>query len=270
MIVQEYTVVDEIIIFHGDIDADHRDYRSEDLDLLYAEEERHFWFIARKKFIFQRMKSYFSYTNKIIEIGAGTGNVSRYLLSNGYRDISVGEMHVNGLHYAKRYGIQQCYQFDLLRNPFRAEFDLVCMFDVLEHIDNDELAIRSAHEMLNCQGHIVLTVPAHKWLWSRADRVAGHKTRYNKKELLRKLERNGFDILEARYFFISIVPLLYLRKLINRDDGLQIDNAEHGRVMSTGYAMNKLLLFISNIENKINFFVPNLFGGSLFVVAKKK
>ena len=60
----------------------------------------------------QNIKRYISKDKKIIEIGAGTGNVSRDLQQHGYNNISVGEMHINGLKYAKNYGIKDCYQFD--------------------------------------------------------------------------------------------------------------------------------------------------------------
>ena len=83
---------------------------------------------------------------KIIEIGTGTGNVSRYLQNNGYKNISVGEMHLSGLKYAKDYGIKECYQFNLLDTPFEDEFDAVCMFDVLEHIKKDDLALQNVNK----------------------------------------------------------------------------------------------------------------------------
>ena len=98
--------------------------------------------MARKNFILQNFKKYIDRNSKIIEIGAGTGNVSRNLQQNGYENISVGEMHLNGLKYAKSYGMKDCYQFDLLDTPFENEFDVVCMFDILEHIPNDNEALK--------------------------------------------------------------------------------------------------------------------------------
>ena len=70
-------------------------------------------------------------------------------------------MHRNGLKYAQAYGFVSRYQFDLLRAPFKAEFDAVGLFDVIEHIEDDEGAIRQIHKLLQQEGCLVLTVPAH-------------------------------------------------------------------------------------------------------------
>ena len=126
-------------------------------------------------------------SEKLIEIGAGTGNVSRYFVSNGYKRISVGEMHLRGLRLAKGYGIKECYQFNLLDTPFEDEFNACFMFDVLEHIKGDDFALQNVNKSLHKSGKIVLTVPSHMWLWNRSDAIAGHKRRYTKKELINKL-----------------------------------------------------------------------------------
>ena len=270
MFIAKYKEKDGIKFFHNDIDENHVDYSAQGLDQLYKAEEKHFWFIARKEFIFKEMKNHIGFSSKIIEIGAGTGNVSRYLQSKGYSNIAVGEMHSNGLKYAKSYGIEQCYQFDLLRAPFEDEFTCICMFDVLEHIENDNLALVNIHKILTDKGHIILTVPAHHWLWSRDDKIAGHKRRYTKKELIDKLEKSGFSIESSKYFFISIVPLLFLRRLLNKDIQNEVTSEELSSEISMTPWINHILLLISRIENKLNILLPNFFGGSLFIIARKK
>jgi len=267
MITEKYNETNGIKIFHTNID--HDDYNAKGLDSLYNAEEKHFWFISRKEFIFQSIEKHVKKTDNIIEIGAGTGNVSRYLNKQGYTSISVGEMHLKGLKYAKSYGIEQCYQFDLLKTPFQNEFDTVCMFDVLEHIDDDDLALQNIHKTLNKTGKIVLTVPSHQWLWSREDTIASHKRRYTKNELIEKLQENGFEIITAKYFFISIIPLLYLRTFLSRDNDSIIQNHEYDSEISIHPILNTILLSISRFENKINNFLPNIFGGSLFIIASK-
>ncbi|MBV1931829.1 MAG: class I SAM-dependent methyltransferase, partial [Porticoccaceae bacterium] len=214
MVLKEYKDIDGIKVFHDDIATNHADYKAEGLDNLHKVEEQHFWFLARKDFITTQMKKVVSMSSKIIEIGAGTGNVSRCLKRAGFSNMAVGEMHLNGLRYAQSYGIDECYQFDLLRAPFKDEFDTICIFDVLEHIDEDKDALVSIHSMLKNNGHIVLTVPSHQWLWNRDDVLAGHKKRYTRADLVKLLKESGFEIIIARYFFISIVPLLLLRKLL--------------------------------------------------------
>ena len=217
-----------------------------------------------------QIQKYIDKSASIIEIGAGTGNVARFFIQEGYTNVSVGEMHLNGLKYAKGYGIKECYQFNLLNTPFENEFDVVCMFDVLEHIKDDNLALQNIYKSLTKKGNIVLTVPSHNWLWNRDDAIAGHKIRYTRKQLVEKLEKNGFEVITARYFFIFIAPLLYLRTILNKDDKSDIKEEEYSNDISMHPLLSNILLLISRVENKINNYLPNLFGGSLFIIARKK
>lgn len=269
MIIKNFEEINEIKVFNNEINENHSDYNAKGLDKLFEQEEKHFWFIVRKEFIFENIVKFIGLNEKIIEIGAGTGNVSRFLQKKGYNNISVGEMHLNGLKYAQTYGIENCYQFDLLDAPFEKEFDVVCMFDVLEHIEADEEALHNVSKILNKKGKIILTVPAHMWLWNRDDAVAGHKKRYTKKQLIEILERNGFEILFARYFFMFITPLLVLRRIFNKDNKKIVKNEEYGNEITINPIINWILLKLSKFENKINKYLPNLFGGSLFIIARK-
>lgn len=118
-------------------------------------------------------------------------------------------------------------------------------------------------------GKIVLSVPSHMWLWNRDDRVAGHKIRYTKKDLIDKLEANGFKILEARYFFMTITPLLFLRRVLNKDNGSSVKDEEYSQDISMNKYMSDILLFLSRVENRLNDLLPNLFGGSLSIVGQR-
>lgn len=270
MIVKDYEIISNIKVFHSDIDENYEDYNEKHLSSLYAEEEKHFWFLARKNFILEKMKKYVGTKSKIIELGAGTGNVSRFLIENGYLKLSVGEIHLNGLRYAISYGIKDCYQFDLLRTPFKDEFDAVCMFDVLEHIENDSLALQNINAMLKKNGYIIISVPAHMWLWNREDRIAGHKRRYTKKSLHDLLIKNNFEIIEEKYFFIFITPLLFLRKILNPDRNEVLEASELNINLSINKYINRILFYINKLEAKLSKFLPNIFGGSIFVIARKR
>lgn len=271
MITREYKDVDGIKVFDWDVDNEHPDYNVVGLENLYEQEEKHFWFIARKEYILNNFLKFINKDSNILEIGAGTGNVSRFLIRNGYKNVSVGEMHQSGLKYALSYGIEDAYQFDLLRSPFREKFDTICMFDVLEHIENDLLALQKVNTSLKMGGSVALTVPSHMWLWNDQDRIAGHKIRYTKDQLIKKLAESGFEIVTARYFFTFITPLLLLRRVLNKDK--KETNVTAKAVLEHDMSMNKglsyMLLILSRFENMISRFIPNLFGGSLFVIATK-
>jgi len=270
MITSKYIEDNGIKIFRNDMKLGHADYNAQGLDNLYLAEEKHFWFLSRKEFIYQQLNSLHLNHSKIIEIGAGTGNVSRYLMSNGFSNIAVGEMHFNGLKYAQSYGIKECYQFDLLDSPFQNEFETVCMFDVLEHISDAPKALKNVHNMLYNKGYVVLTVPAHRWLWNRDDAIAGHKKRYTKVEIITELESHGFELVTARYFFMCIIPLLLLRTYVNKDDSSPVSEEEYSKEITINPVINLILTFLCKAENKLSKYLPNWFGGSLLVIGRKQ
>ncbi|CUU40087.1 Generic methyltransferase [Helicobacter typhlonius] len=156
-------------------------------------ENKHFWHIARREFIYQSVSCILAnvYPNdsgkhaKILDVGAGTGSVTRHFLSQGFHNIALGEIHPQGLEYAKTYGIKDLYCMDLLDVPFKDEFDCIFAFDVLEHIDDDKNALLNMKSMLknNEKSLLALSAPAHKWLWNAHDVSVHHKRRYIKSEL---------------------------------------------------------------------------------------
>lgn len=179
--------------------------------MLYLAENKHFWHIARREFIYQELSRIFTrfYPNhsfkqaKILDVGAGTGSVTRHFLEQGFDNIALGEIHPQGLEYAKTYGIKDLYCMDLLDVPFADEFDCIFAFDVLEHIDEDLRALQNMKGMLkdNEKSLLALSVPAHKWLWNAHDVSVHHKRRYTKAALAQLMRECGFEIVCARYFF---------------------------------------------------------------------
>ena len=257
-----------IVLFERGILPDHEDYKSEGLDALYRHERDHPWFRHRLKLILKAFSVHVGKNEDVLEVGAGTGHTARALREEGYASLSVGELHRNGLLYAKQYGFEKLYQFDLRSPPFRDHFDVVALFDVLEHINEDELAVRNILGMLRPGGRIVLTVPAHGWLWSRIDELSSHYRRYDRKGLMSLLASAGFEVLECRYFFTALVPGLLVRSLLLR-------NVTRGFVESgCGLKMSKLgkavLELASGPGDALLSPLRNVTGGSLLAVARKK
>lgn len=102
------------------------------------------------------------------------------------------------------------------------ELDLVCMFDVLEHIEDDGGALEHVAELLCDGGRLALSVPAYQWMWGQQDVVNMHCRRYTRGELCRKLDRHGFEIVRATYFntvlFLPIASLRLPARFMSRKD----------------------------------------------------
>jgi len=144
------------------------------------------------------------------------------------------------------------------------------LFDVLEHLDDDLLAIKQVAKMLKPGGKLFITVPAHQWLWSRLDTIAAHKRRYSKQLLIKTIENNELKVVEVRFFFIVILPLLFLRHILNRDDKQVATNNEIHQKITINPIINNLLLGISRLENRLSKWLPNTAGGSLLLIAVKR
>lgn len=266
--IKKSIVIDGILCFDIDVSDEHSDYSASGLETLYKNEQFHFWCITRQERIIDLFKKHVPIEAKILEIGAGTGNITRGLMKEGYTP-EVGELHLLGLRYAKSYGIEKCYQFNLFKPPFYNKYDVVGMFDVLEHLKNSVLALQKVKQMLHVGGKIILSVPAHQWLWSRSDKVAGHKRRYSKQTLINELQEAGFKVLEVRYFFVTIVPLLWFRHKFDSDNEIDVNEMERTNFLRINKPLNLLLLVLTRLENKLKKFIPNLVGGSLYIVAIK-
>lgn len=266
----KYTPVywERIVLFHPEI-VETTNYNASGLDTLIRYESKHFWLRARRALILRLFNKYITHDQKIIEVGAGTGSVAGMLAANSYTDISAGEIYIKGLHYASTNGITKLFQFDILRTPFKNHFDAVGIFDVLEHFEDDVLALRNIYDMLKEKGTVIATVPAYQWLWSQDDTMAGHKRRYSHGSIKTLFSKCGFEIMEIRGFFISILPLLIIRKIIHGDRATDKNRAITIDCFKLNPVLNTILYYISQFENIILSKTKTPIGGSISIVARK-
>jgi SAM-dependent methyltransferase len=87
------------------------------------------------------------------------------------------------------------------------------MFDVLEHIEEDDAVLKEVRRMLKPRGGVVITVPQHMFLWGPFDEAGFHKRRYGIHELEQKVRAAGFEVLFKTSFISLLLPLLYISRL---------------------------------------------------------
>src|SRR6516165_6675968 len=116
-------------------------------DELAAVENRHFWFRARNRLVFElskRISTALKPGYLVLEVGCGTGNVLRMLREACSDGMVVGlELWFDGLKHAKKRSAGFLVQGDVRRCPFSKPFDLVGMFDVLEHIQEEQETLKA-------------------------------------------------------------------------------------------------------------------------------
>lgn len=98
--------------------------------------------------------------------------------------------------------------------PVAGPYDLITMFDVLEHLDDPVAALQLCRELLAPDGLLVLTVPALPWLWTSHDDINHHRRRYTANRLRAGLRSAGFAPERIRHLFHGLVPLKLLVRLV--------------------------------------------------------
>jgi SAM-dependent methyltransferase len=153
--------------------------------------------------------------------------------------------------------------------PFKEEFDVIGAFDVLEHIEEDEQVLSQVKEALKPNGVLFLTVPQHDWLWSAVDVHACHARRYEMRDLHKKLEVAGFQLLRSTSFVTTLLPAMMVSRLFqNKSSDIKFDSSAELKIHPwlNWFFLKILSLEMSLIRIGFNFPV----GGSRLVVARKK
>ena len=229
-------------------------------------EDLHWWFVARRKIIQKILDKLAKQSDieNVLEIGCGSGgNLS---LLSSYGKLSAVEIDNPTRTKAIARHICQVSSGSLPHNLlFDTKFDLICALDVVEHIDDDEQAIKSIESLLNPGGMVLITVPAYQFLWSAHDVANNHKRRYTKSSLHAIINNSGLKIMYTSYFNTFLFPFVWIARLMNNLKGEE----EKFDVNMPPPFINSLLTLIFSSER---FFIPATalpFGVSLMIVAQK-
>jgi SAM-dependent methyltransferase len=198
----------------------HSSYEPAYFSPLFAIEDRHFWFRARNRVISQLVASL---TRRlppgyhVLEVGCGTGNVLRVLEQACPRGTVIGmDLFAQGLSFARRRTACPLVQGDVHAAPFRVPFEVIGLFDVLEHLSDDQRILADLWTLLAPGGTLLLTVPAHAVLWSYFDEAAHHCRRYAPAELHQKLRAAGYEVEYLTQYMAPLFPLVWLGRRLAR------------------------------------------------------
>jgi len=192
-------------------------------------EDHHFWFRARNRVIgalAAQLAAKLSPGYRVLEVGCGTGNVLRALTQACPGGTVIGmDLFADGLRFARaRLPNALLVRGDALHPPFAERFEIVGMFDVLEHLEDDLGALRALRLLITDRGRLILTVPAGRALWSYFDEASRHVRRYEIEELRHKLTAAGFEVEFLSPYMGILYPTLWLgRRLAKRNHEPGVD-----------------------------------------------
>lgn len=232
-------------------------------------EARHWWFTGRRAILSYLIGAFELPPNaRILEIGSGTGGNLEMLSSFG--QVSALEMDATARLIASektsgRFDIRPgCCPTDI---PFAGEkFDLICLFDVLEHIDEDVETLIAVKRLLSDGGRVLVTVPAYRWLWSAHDTFLHHKRRYSAAELRQKVLASGFNLAKLTYFNTLLFPLAAFVRFKDR----LLGNSSASGTSIPPVPINKLFAGLFGLERFIIGKFNLAFGVSLLCVLQSE
>ena len=175
----------------------------------------HWWFRGRRKIIAGLIEALGLPKNpKILEVGCGPGGNLSMLA--GFGEVVGLEPDADTRAYANE-NTGVCVESGQLPAdlPFEPEtFDLVCAFDVIEHVEDDAAAVAALARLVRPGGYMATTVPAQPWMWSRHDELHHHKRRYRIGTYRWLFETAGLSIVKASFFNTVLFPPIAAVRLV--------------------------------------------------------
>lgn len=207
-------------------------------DRMAAHDSTHWWYRARREILADYLKRYggLPADARILEIGCGTGHNLPMLARFG----TVEAIEIDDAARAiasERLGKPiASAPLPQLTGIERGAYDLIAVLDVVEHIEDDVAALKAMGDCLKPRGKILITVPAHQWMWSAHDTVNHHHRRYSKATLSAAIAKAGLQHNGLRWFnsllFPAAVAARIAGKLTGKDDS---DDSPPAKPLNTAF-----------------------------------
>jgi Methyltransferase domain len=225
----------------------------------------HFW-VRRRFEVFQKLAGGLVQSSKeMADVGCGHGMLQRQVEEADGREVTGFDLNEGGLKRNLSRSSKVCCYDVFEKNPaFQGRYDLIFLWDVLEHIADEDSFLKAILFHMAGSGRLVVNVPAGRWAFSGYDRAAGHVRRYSHGTLLKVLQKNGLEVSTWSYWGLPFLPTLAFRKLWLRGEGAEQQAYSTGFAVG-GSAVNTLCGVLSHME-----FIPQkLAGTSVMAVAQR-
>lgn len=235
-------------------------------DLMAEVADTHWWYRARRDWLRQELGPRIARGERAYDIGCGTADAMATLTDIGARPVAGTDLSEHVLGWVVRRDDPPAVLSSLAeRLPFAASSaaTLISM-DVIEHLDDDVVALREYRRVLRPGAVLFLTVPAYQWIWSEHDDRAAHRRRYSRERFVIAVKAAGFEVDRVTYFFSFLVPLAAvvrktpLRRFFPATD--EESSAMHP-------AIEAVLALLARLERRLGARFDLPFGLSILLVA---
>jgi SAM-dependent methyltransferase len=208
----------------------------------------HFW-VRRRFAVLRRLAGHrISGARKLAEFGCGHGLLQRQVEDAYGKEVTGFDLNERALKQnVSRLSKVCCYDVFQRDPALRAKFDVILLFDVLEHISDESRFLQALSFHLAPGGVLIMNVPAGQWAWSSYDVADGHLRRYSIETLQNAVCANGFSPQKLSYWGLPLVPAVLLRKL------WLLGERDQNKAVTVGFdsrssAINKIMELISRCE----------------------
>ena len=237
-------------------------FKSSQLNEMYFEQSNSFYWDLKSKVIKHYFKKCVSKDSNVLDIGCGTGFIAANL--DLYPKKYTGQdVFPESEFFLRRNLGNECFftnkSIDMLDKNY---YQTILLLDVIEHINEDVEFLKIINSLLMDKGILILTTPAHQWLFSQLDKEAGHVRRYSHTELDEKLKLAGFKRVYLSSFLILTLPFQIISRLL-------LDKSKINGFREHSSWINKFLKLLNTVD--LLLCRSNLFkiGGTLVVVYEK-
>jgi 2-polyprenyl-3-methyl-5-hydroxy-6-metoxy-1,4-benzoquinol methylase len=184
-------------------------------------DQRHWWYRARREVIAALIRRVVQppANASILEIGCGTGHNLAMLGQFGEVDALELDEEARAIAEQRLGRSVMSAPLPEIEGVADRHYDLVGAFDVIEHIDHDRAALASIAAKIRPGGKLVMTVPAHQWMWSAHDVVNHHKRRYSKKALKALIQGSPLRLDRVGYFNSLLFPVAVAERTASKVRG---------------------------------------------------
>ncbi len=189
-------------------------------DLMGEIARRHWWYRARRELVAEQLAGRIRHGARALDVGTGTGESLAVLRGAGAEVVVGTDLSLHALRIAHRHapangaprgsssgpagGVLASYAEQL---PFAdAAFACLISTDVVEHLDDDVVALREYARVVEPGGTVLLTVPAYRFVWSEHDERAAHRRRYTATEIADAVRAAGLVVERTTHLFSFLVP----------------------------------------------------------------
>lgn len=204
------------------------DYPDEGNEFCRALEETSPWFQFRNELISEVLRIHHVGSGDFLDIGGGNGFQLRHLITQGliHGKAILVEPGYSGCLNARNRGCPVVYCGQFQNIPWDQYcIRMVGLFDVIEHIKDDELFLQQLGDLLSAGSRVFVNVPARPELWSSIDTASGHHRRYSPQDIQRLTATTPFRSIFSTYYFDFFELPLFIARVLPERLGLKTSPA---------------------------------------------